>query len=816
MEKIFFNKSVKHSWDWVSVALLVIIMMVAAARLIATLWTLELSLVMVVTVLGVIIGLTLGKSIFRRIWLVFFSIAYGVFIIIWQLGLTADQDMPWLDRLVNLWGRLGVIIQDLVSKKPVTDNLLFLLLMAALFWVIAVYAGIVLVREANPWKVVIPAGITVFVINSFDSLLLVRSLYLAVYLMFAIFLVARLFFVSNSVRWSSTRTHTPPDMGFELSRVALIISMVLVFFAWNLPVLADAFTPVANLWHSTSQPWLSLKDRFSFMFASLEASATTIENFYSSTMPLGLGNPLSNQIVMEIQAPANPPDGTRYYWEARTYDTYKNNMWSSTIQTPHDLNANSEDLAQPGTEVRTSVSVTISPFQNITNLYAPPETLWTNLSTQAFMNTNSDGTVNLSALMSERYVRPGEQYSVKSAMDSVTVLELQNAGTDYPAWVTDMYLQLPNDITPRTKELAKTIAAELTNPYDITNAITNYLRRNIQYDLTISQPPSRQERIDWFLFDYKKGFCNYYASAEIVLLRSLGIPARMAVGFAEGQQENAPLPQLPPGVSRDNVQSQIETSTFIVRQSNAHAWPEVFFPKIGWVIFEPTAGQTALSRPSGQDPASAGQVDPGRGNPLATPQEAGSDPQLPNNTGSTTAGRNPGSIWTTGFIILFVLAQIIIGVLIILIWQYLRGFRIYAFLERVSIGVPETMVKGLNRLGVPPPNFLNNWIYYMKLPATSRSYMEINHAIERLGKQPEINATPAERTDLLVSLLPAAEVPATQLLHEYQASAYSVHHVNTAIAKQFAVEIRNMSWRAWLDRYFSRIIKLFKRKNGNE
>jgi transglutaminase-like putative cysteine protease len=813
MSKILFDKSIKRTWDWVSVILLVLLMMVAAARLIATLWTLDLNLVMMVTVLGAIIGLALGKSIFRRFWLIFFPIAYGFIIIVWQLGLTADPDLVWHDRLVNLWGRLGLIIQDLLSKQPVTDNLLFLLLMAALFWFISVFSGIILVREGNPWKVVIPAGIAAFVINTFDPLLLVRSLYLAVYLLFALFLVARLFYINNTVRWNRTRTHTPPDMGFELSRVALILSMVLVFFAWNLPVLADAFTPVADLWQSTSQPWLSLKDRFSFMFASLKASATSIQNFYSSTLPLGLSSPLSDQVVMEVEAPASPPDGTRYYWEARTYDTYRNNIWSSTIQNPHDLTSSSSDLNQPGVDQRTAVTFTVHPYQNITNLYAPPEVLWTNLSTQAFMNENSDGTVNFSALMSSKFVRPGEQYTVKSAMDSVTVLQLKNAGTDYPSWVTNTYLQLPNNITPRTKELANTIAEGLSNPYDIANAVTNYLRRNIQYDLSISQPPANQERIDWFLFDNKKGFCNYYASAEVILLRSLGIPARMAVGFAEGQQENAPLPQLPPGVSRDNIQSQIENSTFVVRQKDAHAWPEVYFPELGWVIFEPTSGQNALSRPSGEVAASNSQTDPGRGNPVPTPQELGSEPQLP--TGDATkAGNAKGSIWTSGFIFLFIIAQIVIGATIIIVWQYFRGFRIYAFLERISVGVPETMVKGLNRIGIPPPMFLTNWIFYMKLPSPSRSYMEINHAIERLGQQPETNATPSERADLLVSLLPKAEDPAHQLIKEYQASVYSAHHANANLARESAVEIRNLSWRAWLDRTFARFKNIFKRSSA--
>ena len=62
--------------------------------------------------------------------------------------------------------------------------------------------GVVLIREANPWKVVIPAGIAAFVINSFDQLLLVRSLYLAVYLLFALFLVARLVYIKNTAKWN--------------------------------------------------------------------------------------------------------------------------------------------------------------------------------------------------------------------------------------------------------------------------------------------------------------------------------------------------------------------------------------------------------------------------------------------------------------------------------------------------------------------------------------------------------------------------------------------------------------------------------------
>ncbi len=803
MSKLILDKTSTRQWDWLSVVLLIFIMEIAAARLVATLWTLDLSLVLLVTFLGTVLGLALGKSVYRRSWVAIFAVAYGAILIPWQLGLTLDADLRWRDRLVNLWGRLDIVIEELLSRKPVTDSILFLLLMAMLFWALSVYAGVVLIREGNPWKVVIPAGIAAFVINSFDQLLLVRSLYLAVYLLFALFLVARLVFIKNKAKWSESHTHTPPDLGFELSRVALVLSIVLVFFAWNIPVIADTFRPAADLWQTTSKPWLSLKDRFSYMFASLSASATTVQNFYGSTLPLGLGSPLSDQVVMEVQAPTNPPEGSRYYWEARTYDAYNNFTWSSSIQTPHNLTAGSQDLNQPGVDVRTAVTFTFFPFQPISNIYTASEPLWTSVPTQAFMNINPDGTVNLSALMSKELIRPGEQYTVRSALDTVTVKQLKVAGSDYPAWVTDEYLQLPNNITPRTKELANSISTGLNNPYDIANAVTQYLRANIQYTLAISQPPGKQERIDWFLFDYQKGFCNYYATAEVILLRSLGIPARMAVGFVQGQREGNPAAQTPVGASSNITQSQVgETSTYVVRQNNAHAWPEVYFPKIGWVIFEPTAAQSALSRPSGEDAASYGLIESGRGHPNPiTREELGSGPQLP---GGSSNSNGPKSFWTTGNIILFIFAQIMIGASIILLVQFLRGFRIYPFLERISVQVPETLEKSLRRLGITPPRFLIDWIYYMKLPATSRSYLEINHALDRVGKKPEAYNTPTERTNLLISAIPAATAPAEELLTEYQRSVYSPRPGNAEIARMSAVEIRKISWRAWINKYLAR------------
>ena len=183
---------------------------------------------------------------------------------------------------------------------------------------------------------------------------------------------------------------------------------------------------------------------------------------------------------------------------------------------------------------------------------------------------------------------PGETYQVEAMLSNPNIQQLRAAGTEYPEWVTNRYLQLPQDFSPRVRELAAEITADADTPYDKATAITTYLRENIEYAATLPQTPGSKDTLEWVLFDYKKAYCVYDATSEILMLRSLGVPARMAVGFSQGlaatEKEN---------VIEDNA----VPSKFLVREKNAHAWPEVYFPGIGWVEFEPTGNQAPLDRP---------------------------------------------------------------------------------------------------------------------------------------------------------------------------------------------------------------------------
>jgi hypothetical protein len=125
--------------------------------------------------------------------------------------------------------------------------------------------------------------------------------------------------------------------------------------------------------------------------------------------------------------------------------------------------------------------------------------------------------------------------------------------------------------------LSREITAGIDTAYDQAVAIQSYLRR-ITYDQFINAPPPGADVVDWFLFENRRGYCDYYASAMAVLCRVNGIPARLAQGYSPGEYEPS-------------------SRTYRVRQLDAHAWPEVYFPGYGWIPFEPTSSEPVLVRP---------------------------------------------------------------------------------------------------------------------------------------------------------------------------------------------------------------------------
>ncbi len=192
---------------------------------------------------------------------------------------------------------------------------------------------------------------------------------------------------------------------------------------------------------------------------------------------------------------------------------------------------------------------------------------------------------DVEAVFAQNGVGSGDTYNITSVVSNATSEQLRAAGTNYPVEITSRYLQLP-DVTDRTNQLANQLAAGKSNPYDIAASIENYLRQNYQYNENVGVPPKGQDAVDWFLFDSKQGYCTFYASAMIEMLRDLNIPSRIAVGFYPAKFDN-------------------NAGGYLYRDLNAHAWVEVYFPGYGWVPFEPTAARSPISRDAPAPPSAS-------------------------------------------------------------------------------------------------------------------------------------------------------------------------------------------------------------------
>ncbi|HEX5412532.1 MAG TPA: DUF3488 and transglutaminase-like domain-containing protein [Terriglobia bacterium] len=172
------------------------------------------------------------------------------------------------------------------------------------------------------------------------------------------------------------------------------------------------------------------------------------------------------------------------------------------------------------------------------------------------------------SLHDTRYGFSSFQYEVVSQIGLPSPSVLRAASDIYPAQIRMLYLRLPPALDPRIKALADKVTSPAVNSYDRAVQIRNYLRDNFVYTLE-EQPVDRSDPLGDFLFTSRKGDCEYFASAMAIMLRTIGIPARLVNGFQRGSYN-------PFG------------KDFVVRAHDAHSWVEVYFVGYGWIPFDPT------------------------------------------------------------------------------------------------------------------------------------------------------------------------------------------------------------------------------------
>ncbi len=165
-----------------------------------------------------------------------------------------------------------------------------------------------------------------------------------------------------------------------------------------------------------------------------------------------------------------------------------------------------------------------------------------------------------------------ESYMVTYLKPLPYSVQFQNGLSEKKADLNNLlvYLSISDTTTLRTIDLTKKIIKNAKNDYEKAMLIENYLRSNYSYTLDVEDynADDNPDFVDYFLFDAKEGYCTYYASAMVIMLRIAGIPSRYVEGYI--------------------VKDKLSNGEYKVSQSNAHAWVEAFIEPVGWMSFEPT------------------------------------------------------------------------------------------------------------------------------------------------------------------------------------------------------------------------------------
>jgi protein-glutamine gamma-glutamyltransferase len=292
---------------------------------------------------------------------------------------------------------------------------------------------------------------------------------------------------------------------------------------------------------------------------------------FANSLNTALRGTLSHTLVMLVRA--QRPS----YWVGETFDTWDGQNWSATHATSHSIREESPfilplpagDPPRGQLDLQTfyvegSTADLVFHAESAAEIWFP--------TTRVFYST--DGTV-----VSPIGLGRGAIYSVESQVTRASPADLRDAPSKetLPPATEKNDLQLPNPYR-RVHALAESITASDHSTYDKVQSLIAWIGTHTRYSTNIPPLPSGADTVDEFLFGNRVGFCEQISTSLTVMLRSLGIPAREAVGYVPGSYN--PI-----------------TDLYEVRADDAHAWVQVWFPGFGWQDFDPTAA-VPLANPS--------------------------------------------------------------------------------------------------------------------------------------------------------------------------------------------------------------------------
>jgi transglutaminase-like putative cysteine protease len=464
-----------------------------------------------------------------------------------------------VELLQDLFFRLESWFQAAFAFRISRDNTVFIFWMTLAAWGIGFSASWSTFRLRNAYLAVAPSTLAIGINITYVG---------ADWEPFVIFLFASLALIVHTrmgrleAKWDQSSTDYSEDLGPTVLLVSGGLIAAVVFLAVMLPRAAG--NPLAEtFWSYLGDDWGNVEAGIQRLFAGVSnpaGSSMTGRETLGLSGPEPFRNPRS--LIIESTTPS--------YWRGQTFDTYTGQGWRSTHTT-----LDARQAGQPLTDKlnlssrqasRSNVEILDSPSPL---LYSPGDALRLNRPYLVQVAERGAQINEFASIRATRRVGQRLVYSIDSTLAAATSNELRQAPDIYPEW-TARYIQIP-ELPPRVIEFGNLLADASTNNFDRVRA-TEFFMRRFPFAEDLDPLPMDRDATDFFLFDLRRGRSTLIASTMAVLVRSMGIPARLATGYTMG--------------TFDPV-----THRYFVNPSDAHSWVEVYFPSYGWVMFEPSGFQ---------------------------------------------------------------------------------------------------------------------------------------------------------------------------------------------------------------------------------
>jgi transglutaminase-like putative cysteine protease len=592
---------------WLAAALLLVMLLCVCWSVQRAGWLEQADFLVAAAFYALLLGALLGLSSLTVVAVLPISAIVGAGIVLWAVGGEYFTELSQGDRLVSLRGEAIGWVQILSQRGFAPQLTPYALGLGVIMWVTAFMAGYTLYRHHRVLDAILLVGAALIV--NMSATLTDLFVYLILFMVAALLLWLRAALIGREEGWHRRRVNENAEVPGAIMRSGGVFIFGSIVMAWVLTSVAVA-APLTAVWNNLDTVWSDVRDQLDVVFGGLNNGESRFHGTnFGPDFSISREWTSSDDPVLIVAAPEG------LYLRAVTYDTYTGRGWAQSAGRERNV-----DTDQPFFPDYTPEKPLVGDAFDIATIEiqiqrSSARTLFTTgypISATAPVTVVESGDLPvLGAVKATTSIPAGASYHLKAAISDATIAQLRAAGTNYPAEIGQFYLGT-DGLTPRTRDLAEQIkqGADGDTPYDWAEALTRYFQ-GVEFDYRTTAPPlsdPNRDFVDFFLFDPKGGrigFCEHYATAMVEMARAVGIPARVAVGFAPGEKILGPGGERVPG-----------GTTWQVRERNAHAWAELYFPGYGWQIFEATKtiapvhrrpGTTAPSGASGGPAPSASQ-----------------------------------------------------------------------------------------------------------------------------------------------------------------------------------------------------------------